>query len=887
MTEEVAKPSSPDAPFASSPHPANAAHLSSGSVLVPDAKSGVKSAHSTSFIASDADPYALLYSNPAHAPPSLAQRAHGTETLFQYYAQRGYKELLVESNRADADKAVQSCLDGKADALGEAVPATSANGHAGQQFGIKQKKTQPQNTHVIDRCLAELPEGVSAPLRPPQAQDRNSLYLLQQADDDRAQATARRRAHLRQPPAESAYMGRYYPTGLDVLPSVKVQERAGSGSVKSAALHSSPSASLRQSASMTGTAVAHSPTFTLAPEEVAVHTQQQLEVRRQLAQQIDDVFAAAFRLRNPDAAAAQQQRARESDAASRGNGEGAKKRKSTARAASAAAAAAGAASTCVEGAFPANLSLFRSSLLLLCNEDGAVTLDQLCSITKDVPFNVPQADAAGTSGSGAVQKLFRVLHASTRAPNATDATDLLLAVASATAPGGLSARHVSGQNDSSISYTAATASGGGNAAVRLGNTSSTFTGNGRRAIGASVSNSATLGGLPNRGTRPSVLSASRGGAAPAHPPATSVSFASNAYSMKTPQPSVSGVWKDAGSSLGSPSPQQCATNAAAASPELKDGRRCVLVLEVLDALDALLNSPETRQVVRWECFAVLAVEGHGYIHKSQLVHLRRHAYRGGSAAEANAAVTASMVHALEDAFSVVAAEEEAAYLKANKKGRKGSGGGAAPRLNSNQKSSIPLHVMRKSHMDFVLFCRFFDELPHMSAAFAHVWLPLLMEGARRREAMTTSTPASPLGDPQESGTCAGVKAVLTESSAAPEVEVGKRDETDGAGSAEAASRSSVARESSATGRAHASFFLSSSSSEPATAPGVSGREEDSFPLELLGNTPSARQRMIQQLLAKRLEQLQDACDVLDRERLQEEPLTGSGAFGGPDAAVAA
>jgi hypothetical protein len=472
-----------------------------------------------------------------------------------------------------------------------------------------------------------------------------------------------------------------------------------------------------------------------------------------------------------------------------------------------------------------------------------------------------------------MQKLFRTLHANTRAHNAADATDILLAVASTAAYGGLSGRQTGGAaaNETSVSYMGALTTGGGgagpgnNATTRSGNNRSpSAAGTARRAIGSSIS-SAAVGGTPNRGPRSSILGAPRGPASPTgtslRPPAASVSFASNALS-KIHSPGANGAWKEMGSPLGLPGRQ---LNGASVSAELKDSRKCVLVVELLDALDALLNSAETRRVVRWECFSVLAAEGRGYIHKSQLVLLRRHVYRNGSASEATAAVTASMVRALEDAFSVVAAEEEAAYVKANKKGRKGAAAGG--NLSANQKSAIPLHMMRKSHMDFSLFCRFFDELPQMPAAFMHVWLPLLMDGVRQQSS-ASSAAATGDGEDEENSGSSAVKALPIESTAARVAE--------GVENAEDVSPSSV-RDGVGKATAAAVHYAT-------RKPGSAG-DEEGFPLELLGSTPAARQAAVQQLLMRRMEQLQDACDALDKEKLHRETSTGNETFGNPDAAA--
>ncbi|KPI86038.1 hypothetical protein ABL78_4907 [Leptomonas seymouri] len=936
MTEEIVKPSILDVPFSPSPPPISDAssegQLSSapiipagpGAAKPPSVTMAVgRSMQGTSFTATgDADPYSLLYTNPAHAPPSLAQRAHGTETLFQYYTHRGYKELLMELNSADASKAVQACLDCKADSHVGAAALNAGGQGAEKPSSAKLGKRHLKNAQVIDRCLAEPPSGVPAPLRPPQEQDKNSLYLSQKADEERAQVKARRRAHLHQPPTESLYMGRYYPAGIDVLPTVSALGVSGSerrtsatgdasgtsnqylsfpslnhgfltgNTARSVAPTSAAISGARPSESVkldSSTIAGRTQTLAAplrASGEDAVQAMQLREGRRLLAQQIDEVFMAAYFLRDPAAAKRRQElksdagmhrpsqaaaklladgvNKRKSTAAGRGSE---KKRKSTARAAPAA--------TEVEGGFPLNLSLFRSALLLLSNEDGAVTLDQLCAIAADVPFNVPNVSAVGRESSAtlgnAMLRLFQILQGSSRALNAVDAADLLLAVASASAPGGLSGRQTGAVTESSVSCFPTSTTGGNGGGVAAGaraSNSSSSTGNKMRGMGASVTTAVIFGGSSNRMQRSPIMSNTRGAGSPnnntLHPPAASVSFASNTHSSKAHPTNNNGSWNDTNGPFNSSIKRQ-----SAAASELKDSRRYILVLELLDALDALLNSAETKQIVRWECFSVLAAEGHGYIHKSQLKYQRRHACRDGSASEESAAVMASMVRSLEDAFNIVAAEEEAAYLKATRKGRKGRA--AAVSLNSNQKSAIPLHLMRKSHMNFQLFCRFFDELPQMPAAFAHVWLPLLMSGTRWQ-------PIPSVGE-EEGSAVSGVRVGAREGSIALDADVVKSEGAEGVNDFDDLYGASIGGATETVKRA----LLKS-----VNAPGGSGGDTEGFPIELLGDTPLARQAFIQRLLAKRMEQLQEACEALEKEKekLQEEAPTGSGAFVALESSIA-
>eukprot|EP00796_Vickermania_ingenoplastis_P007463 gene7463-5259_t len=149
----------------------------------------------------------------------------------------------------------------------------------------------------------------------------------------------------------------------------------------------------------------------------------------------------------------------------------------------------------------------------------------------------------------------------------------------------------------------------------------------------------------------------------------------------------------------------------------------VYVREILAAIDELLFNPTTKDVLRWTCFNVFAEEGQGYIHKTILGNMRR--TKRESCEHAMADTTPSMVKALFDCFDAIAQTEEEEYLKSISKGKKRR---KPPPLLPHQKSIIPLHIMRKCHMDYKLFCAFFDALPQLPAAFMHVWLPLLFTG---------------------------------------------------------------------------------------------------------------------------------------------------------------
>ncbi|CCW66022.1 unnamed protein product [Phytomonas sp. Hart1] len=145
-------------------------------------------------------------------------------------------------------------------------------------------------------------------------------------------------------------------------------------------------------------------------------------------------------------------------------------------------------------------------------------------------------------------------------------------------------------------------------------------------------------------------------------------------------------------------------------------------------MNALLNVEGAREVVRWGCFRVFAGgEGRGYIHKAILDEIqKRHRVE---CTGPNAIYTISMIKALNDAFDIMALEEEQEYAtKVNtgkRKKKKRNASSKLPAPPSNQNSIIPLSIRRRSHIDYTTFCRYFDKLPQLSAAFMHVWLPLL------------------------------------------------------------------------------------------------------------------------------------------------------------------
>ncbi|EKG01363.1 hypothetical protein TCSYLVIO_007640 [Trypanosoma cruzi] len=147
----------------------------------------------------------------------------------------------------------------------------------------------------------------------------------------------------------------------------------------------------------------------------------------------------------------------------------------------------------------------------------------------------------------------------------------------------------------------------------------------------------------------------------------------------------------------------------------------VRVREILAAIDAIINGPEIREAVRSVCFGVL--ESDGFIHKATLHTIRL--FRRENCEGKDAVVTPSIVKALGDAMELMLQEEEAEYLRSQMKGKRRAKAGKAPALLAHQKSAIPLHMMRRSHINFKEFSRFFDELPMIAAAFTNVWLPAI------------------------------------------------------------------------------------------------------------------------------------------------------------------
>ncbi|RNE96651.1 hypothetical protein TraAM80_09694 [Trypanosoma rangeli] len=157
--------------------------------------------------------------------------------------------------------------------------------------------------------------------------------------------------------------------------------------------------------------------------------------------------------------------------------------------------------------------------------------------------------------------------------------------------------------------------------------------------------------------------------------------------------------------------------------------------EVLAAIDAVINGPELRDAVRSLCFDVL--ESDGFIHRVTLRTLRL--VRREACEEKGATVTPSIVKALGDALEIMLQEEEAEYLRSQTKGKRRAKATKAAALLPHQKSAVPLHMMRRSHINLKEFTRFFDELPMVAAAFTHVWFPALFSTSRSSRKRPTTT----------------------------------------------------------------------------------------------------------------------------------------------------
>ena len=83
-----------------------------------------------------------------------------------------------------------------------------------------------------------------------------------------------------------------------------------------------------------------------------------------------------------------------------------------------------------------------------------------------------------------------------------------------------------------------------------------------------------------------------------------------------------------------------------------------------------------------------------------------------------------MVKQLNDAFNILRQLEEDAYiLKVVKRGKKKR---KVPPLPPLANSFMPTSMMKLEHISFEMFCNFFDQKPEFAAAFAPIWLPIVL-----------------------------------------------------------------------------------------------------------------------------------------------------------------
>lgn len=147
----------------------------------------------------------------------------------------------------------------------------------------------------------------------------------------------------------------------------------------------------------------------------------------------------------------------------------------------------------------------------------------------------------------------------------------------------------------------------------------------------------------------------------------------------------------------------------------------VRLLVVMLALDGIINGPE-KDRVRRACFTHFNLDGRGYIHKAHIDSLKRIT----RSSTLPPPCTPCMVKALSDVFVVVHREEEEKYVATLLKGKKKK----PPPLRPNQKSHIPLNLMRIAHIDYPTFDRFMDKSRDLAFAFAPAWIPLIVADGR-------------------------------------------------------------------------------------------------------------------------------------------------------------
>lgn len=340
-----------------------------------------------------------------------------------------------------------------------------------------------------------------------------------------------------------------------------------------------------------------------------------------------------------------------------------------------------------EGEPQKNLLLIKNALLAVADESGLITLPQLHEVFRDVPFEVRNPEA--------IDVLFQCVQQESETRRALLNPADPVAAAMGTSGGD------EGTNLSRVG-------GGGELESSLQLNSS------KRSLAQSPANEFTPSGTA--ASRPTPQNLTRSGKD--FQPSERIRRSTSLQNLR--RSSISLV-RDASNAHHNITESVVGLEV----PETKEPAfgGSVYVREVLAGIDALVNSPRTFHIVRWESFQTLALAGQGYVHKNILANIRRMCR--AECEDPNEALTPSIVKALLDCFDVVAAEEEAAYLKSISKGRKKR---KPPPLAAHQKSIIPLHVMRRAHVPFKEFCQYFERLPQVAAAFMHVWLPLLLVG---------------------------------------------------------------------------------------------------------------------------------------------------------------
>ncbi|KAG8343752.1 hypothetical protein ERJ75_001321100 [Trypanosoma vivax] len=320
-----------------------------------------------------------------------------------------------------------------------------------------------------------------------------------------------------------------------------------------------------------------------------------------------------------------------------------------------------------EGAPAKNLAVLQSALLMVADKEGLVTPDAFQKLLSKAPFEVTDQEA--------VDSFFAAIHAFTGAKENTEGET----------PCGL--------ETSQFSLTGGTGMASGRASQQQRFNTPMRTNESGASLSIGLSTGANT--IANRQRQHSFTQS------------ISISKGTNMQPNRI--------------STGSPLTQRNATvlsrpisvEIASLSP--------LRVRDLLAVFDALINGPELRDVIRGLCFSVLEIDG--FIHKATLKQLR-HSRRENCEGR-DAVVTPSVVKAMGDAFNVLLAEEEQKFIRAQMKGKRGRKSNKAATLLPHQKSSIPLNMMRCSHISMQEFTRLFDEMPLLAAAFSHVWLPAL------------------------------------------------------------------------------------------------------------------------------------------------------------------